>query len=57
MGQLTGPTVDEAAADVCRDKAHHLEHEPELDVLRAVRGSSSAIAGRAESAIWLLWPD
>jgi len=44
MGQLTGPTVNKAAADVCRDRAHHLEHEPEPGVLRAVDGPSGAIA-------------
>jgi hypothetical protein len=30
------------------------EHEPELDVLWAAHGASSAIVIRTESSIWLL---
>jgi hypothetical protein len=31
----------------------NLEHEPELDVLQAVHGASSAIATRTESALYV----
>ncbi len=55
-GQLTESAVNEVAIDgqtthLTRAEARHLEHQPELDVPRAVHGSSGAIAGRAESTI------
>jgi len=34
----------------CDEVRHPLEREPELGALRAARGPSGAIAGRAESA-------
>ncbi len=54
MGQLTEPTGNEVLADRqtthLPDEIRHLEHEPELRILRRVHGSSGGIAGRAESA-------
>ena len=38
----------------CDEVRHPLEREPELGALRAARGPSGAIAGRAESAIYAI---
>ena len=55
MGQLTEPTVDEVLADRqtthLPDETRHLEHEPELRILRRGARLIRGIAGRAESAI------